>query len=104
MLSIIMLYCNKCKVNERVNNQRWCKSCRAEWMRMNRPKHSELNDIQRLKANARSTANVYLKRGKILRENCMCGDIGEEMHHKDYSKPLDIIWLCRSCHIKEHCN
>lgn len=47
-----------------------------------------------------------LASGKINKERCIkCGNINTEAHHKDYSKPLDIIWLCRKHHKEIHnCN
>lgn len=35
---------------------------------------------------------------------CACADEGAKMeyHHVDYSKPLEVIPLCRSCHTKIH--
>ncbi len=31
-----------------------------------------------------------------------CGKPNADRHHDDYDKPLDIRWLCRSCHVNEH--
>jgi|GEM_PF-6821707 len=25
-----------------------------------------------------------------------------QAHHRDYSKPLQIVWLCRACHLEAH--
>ena len=27
-----------------------------------------------------------------------CGEIATERHHEDYNKPLEVIFLCKSCH------
>jgi hypothetical protein len=43
-----------------------------------------------------------LRLGVIQREPCaMCGREAVA-HHPDYSKPLDIQWLCQSHHMAEH--
>lgn len=55
------------------------------------------------KSNARAYANCYLRRGKIKREPCLnCGDVKSQMHHADYKNPLDVIWVCRKCHMEIH--
>jgi hypothetical protein len=69
-----------------------------EWRKTN-----HLTPEQRLKDNARSYANTYKKRGKLIQEPCAdCGSQKSEMHHPDYTKPLLVIWLCRVCHLKCH--
>ena len=40
-------------------------------------------------------------KGYGARQNCWCGKIGEA-HHPDYSKPLDVIWLCSEHHAQVH--
>lgn len=63
---------------------------------------------------AQQAVNRAVRRGELVRpdrcEDCyeipwyfthsrhqsLCG------HHEDYSKPLEVIWLCSSCHAKRH--
>ena len=82
-----------------------CHACHAAWMRTNRKRHSELPPAVKAKANARSYANNYLKRGKIVRQPCAeCGTEPAQMHHPDYTLPLTVIWLCAPCHQELHRN
>jgi uncharacterized OB-fold protein len=55
------------------------------------------------KVSARSKARLALKRGTIKKQVCSkCGNVKVDMHHQDYSKPVEIIWLCRRHHQQEH--
>lgn len=56
---------------------------------------------ERRKAHARSQVAKAIKDGKLVRQNCQCGKVSEA-HHDDYDKPLDVKWLCRSCHSQYH--
>ena len=54
------------------------------------------------KASAHASVARAVKSGKISKpSSCeMCGDDSSVIHghHKDYSKPLDVDWLCPVCH------
>jgi len=53
---------------------------------------------------ARVAATDAIKFGRMERKPCEgCGtDDGVQMHHDDYSRPLDVRWLCGSCHGGHH--
>lgn len=53
---------------------------------------------------ARSMVNNALLKGKLEKEPCReCGTSERvEAHHADYSKPLDVVWLCFVCHRRLH--
>lgn len=71
-------------------------------MRENRRKYSELQPDARMKSIARSYVKQYIKRGFIKKQPCLvCGEKAE-MHHDDYTKPLEVKWLCRDHHLELH--
>jgi hypothetical protein len=84
-------------------NTGYCNDCRNAYQRANRKSHSELSPEQRIKANARSYLNVYIRRGLVEKKPCcICGDINAQAHHEDYSKPLEVIWYCKKHHHLHH--
>ena len=52
---------------------------------------------------AHSRINRAIRDGKITRQPCeVCGNPRTHAHHDDYSKPLDVRWLCPKCHGIHH--
>ena len=52
---------------------------------------------------ARSAVVYAVRTGRLIRRACnICGSLGTEAHHCDYSKPLEVEWLCRKHHIQLH--
>lgn len=57
----------------------------------------------RHKNRARHLLKYHIKSGKIIRKPCeVCFNQKSEGHHEDYSKPLEVIWLCRRHHARRH--
>lgn len=52
---------------------------------------------------AQAALRAAIKRGIVEPQSCVvCGDPKAEAHHPDYSKPADVVWLCRRHHKAEH--
>jgi hypothetical protein len=94
-------HCSKCSLPRRASG-RYCLVHHAAYIRKWRETHP-LTGEAKMKHNARCYANCYVRRGKIARKPCRtCGNKRSQMRHNDYSKPLEVVWLCRPCHLKHH--
>lgn len=41
--------------------------------------------------------------GRLKKEPCLfCGQENVHAHHRDYTKPLEVVWLCPRCHNRLH--
>ncbi len=56
------------------------------------------------KRRASAAARYAIKQGVLVKGTCESCGTGEcvEGHHEDYANPLDVNWLCRSCHLLLH--
>ena len=65
---------------------------KREWWQKNRDK-----------LKVKDTLRYAIKTGKVVKLPCQeCGSQDSQAHHPDYSKPLDVIWLCREHHMEIH--
>lgn len=85
---------NNCKANLCLKIPKTPTEMKKEW-----------RDRYPLKAYAQGVIFRATIEGRIKRPNIcsICHKYCKpESHHRDYSKPLEVIWLCRKCHLEEH--
>ncbi len=61
-------------------------------------------DANRHKKKAHALVGYAIKSGKLTRpDSCeKCDSPPAHAHHADYTKPLDVVWLCAPCHGLAH--
>jgi len=58
---------------------------------------------QRAKYRAHYYVKNAIRDGRLVRQPCeVCGKPRAEAHHDDYSKPLEVRWLCKAHHRAAH--
>lgn len=118
--SIKTQYCRECKyvISKRYNSKPEIVRKGRLLMRRLRAmgvyrKHEKLRSTKRkydLKAIAREKVRQALEHGILVKpKSCsslVCeGDYKRiEAHHPDYTKPLQVVWLCTVCHSRVHRN
>ena len=61
------------------------------------------NVPKKLKNEAQQKFYIERRSGRIKRQPCMvCGEKTVQGHHEDYSKPLQVMWLCHKHHCERH--
>lgn len=102
----------KCKECTKRDNKQWYRRtlderhaydrgrCTPERMKRASEHYRETNPQ---KHGAHVAVYQAIKSGRLIRKPCeSCGDPHSEAHHDDYSKPLDVRWLCLPCHRTHH--
>ena len=96
-----MATCSRCE-KPRASGHKYCLEHKAAYMREWRQTHP-LRADQRLKAKLpqvrESVSEACTPGAGAVRE---VRGYKAEKHHPDYSKPLSVVWLCRTCHLAHH--
>ena len=92
---------------QRTKHPKKVKDYHRKWREANPEKRREYALRQRTKhpekIKARNAVTHAVESGKIIPMPCaICGAEKVEGHHEDYSKPLEVIWLCKKHHTEHH--
>lgn len=96
-------YCRKYRAaNIEKERERWRKKARRRYA-------SGVRHNPSAQRRAQASLRNAVAAGAIVKpDHCSkCGLVPEllrsiQAHHRDYSKPLEVVWLCSSCHGLQH--
>lgn len=93
-------YCRPCdNADNRVRQREYVKTDRFRSLQSVRRKKEWKNG----KSKARQFTLLAVHFGLLVKHPCeQCGSIKVQAHHEDYSKPLDVRWLCVAHHGEAH--
>ncbi len=93
----------------RNENREKIREYHKKYNREYRKEHGYLNEkkwkmANKEKYNAHMLLNYAVRTGIVKKDECceVCGNKNIQGHHDDYSKPLEVKWLCPLCHKKQH--
>ncbi len=118
-------YRYQCKLCSKKYRERWLKTIKGQeflirdrqrWKDYYQENKKKVNDrvytyqtkqketpIGELKFRAGQLIRYLKRKGKIISNPCcICGDENTQGHHPDYSKPLEVAWLCSKHHKEVH--
>lgn len=109
-----IIKCEMCKEYKPHEANNLCRTCYGKY-RYNllikkepailRIKSKKWEDKNKNKKKVQNMVKNAIVSGKIIRTkicSICCAEGIIQAHHKDYTKPFDITWLCRKCHNDIH--
>lgn len=100
-------YCRKkvkewaIKNRERINYKQRLRRSTSTGLALFKKARKRYTDKYPEKIKAGNTLRYHVYYGNIIKPKIcsVCFNKGRiEAHHEDYSKPLDVIWVCKPCH------
>jgi hypothetical protein len=90
-----------CKACTRKQQSDWAKSNRERRLQINREWCSRNRKRKQTMMAASNAVQAAIKHGLLVRpDRCECCSVAGKIEaaHHDYSQPLNVRWLCQSCH------